>query len=101
MKVKIPFYARFKEPLLNGTKTWTSRTKRYGKIGDTFDAFGATFAITDIKHWHLSFVTNHWKEEGCESREDFIQLWQKIHPRKGYDPYQQVYVHIFRRMTKI
>jgi hypothetical protein len=77
-----------------------------GKIIFSF-IFGVTFFVNaslsainpHIPLWHLSFVTNHWKEEGCESREDFIQLWQKIHPRKGYDPYQQVYVHIFRRIS--
>ena len=99
MKVKIPFKPRFKKPLLDGTKTWTSRTKQYGLPHDIFEAFGEIFEIIDINLLLLSVVADHWKEEGCTSRQDFIELWEKIHPRKGYDPSQIVRVHIFRRIS--
>ena len=101
MKVKIPFKARFKEPMLSGRKTWTSRTKCYGRSGDIFEAFGHEFIIEKIETKMLLEVARHWLEEGCKSKLDFIELWKKIHPRKGFDSYQWVHVHIFRRMTKI
>lgn len=99
MKVKIPFYARFKKPLLDGTKTWTSRTKWYGEIGDIFDVFGATFEITHRMLKPLFFVVEHWREEGCESKHDFKEVWRKIHPIKGYYPSWIVKVHVFRRIS--
>jgi hypothetical protein len=100
MKVKIPFKARFKESLLNDTKTWTSRTKRYGKKGDTFDAFGHEFEILGVEKRALwDIADNHYKEEGCESTIDFMKVWSKLHQRKGWHPYQRVFVHVFRRIT--
>ncbi len=95
MRVKIPFYERFRDPLLNGTKTWTSRTRRYGKPDDVFLAFGASFKILSITKKPLSEVADHWREEGCTSIEDFIVLWKKIHYRVGFLPKQMVYVHTF------
>lgn len=32
MKVSIPFWEMFKEPMLNGQKVMTSRTKKYGNM---------------------------------------------------------------------
>ena len=97
MKVKIPFKPRFKEPMLDGTKTWTSRTRRYGHKGDTFDAFGATFEIVEEpeKCTLRDIMYNHWKEEGCKSTTDFFEVWEEIHPRKGFVPSQLVWAHIF------
>jgi len=99
MKVNIPFKERFREPMIKGAKTWTSRTKPYGKPGDTFDVFGHTFEIVKTQRRILDDVAEHYNEEGCASREDFVELWKKIHPRKGFNPWQRVYVHIFRRIS--
>lgn len=98
MKVKISFLERFKDPLLSGEKTWTSRTKRYGKVGDTFDAFGATFEIQKVERSPLYYVASNFEEEGCKSFEDFVELWSKIHYRKGYVPSQVVWVHVFKKV---
>jgi len=98
MKVRIPFLARFREPLLSGQKIWTSRSRWYGNIGDTFPAFGETFIILDRTKMPLDNVANHFVEEGCESREDFIKLWKQIHPYRGFIPKQMVYVHIFKKI---
>jgi len=87
--------------LLSGRKTWTSRTRRYGQEGDTFEAFGCMFIIEKIETKMLLEVARHWLEEGCKSKLDFIKLWAKIHPRKGYDAYQWVHVHIFRRLVTL
>ena len=99
MKVDIPFKARFSLPMLRGEKTWTSRTRRYGKPGDTFEAFDNEFIIDKIERRTLWDVADHWKQEGCYSRQDFIDLWKNLHRKKGYLPGQRVYVHIFRRIT--
>ena len=100
MKVKIPFKARFEDPLLEGTKTLTSRTKPMGKIGDTFEAFGAEFVITDVFKSALYIVSNFWDREGCSSKEDFVEVWNQIHPRKGFVPMQVVWVHVFEKLEE-
>lgn len=99
MKVKIPFQPRFKEPMLNGTKTWTSRTRRYGKAGDTFEAFDHEFRIDKVERRTLEDVADHWRKEGCDYREDFVNLWWQLHPQKGFVPTQRVHTHIFRRIS--
>lgn len=99
MKATIPFQQRFKIPLIHGTKTWTSRTKRYGKPGDTFEVFDHTFLIEKVERRTLEDVANHWKEEGCSCWADFVDVWNSIHRRKGFNPWQRVYVHVFRRIS--
>jgi len=99
VEVKIPFKARFREVLLDGTKTWTSRTRRMGNPGDTFPAFGATFEIEHVERRTLGNIRyHHWKEEGCNSPYDFFEVWEQIHRRKGFVASQRVWVHIFKKV---
>ena len=97
-EVRIPFKARFCRPLLNGTKIFTSRTKVMGRPGDIFQAFGATFRIVKVYEAQLFDVAALWKEEGCTSREDFIEVWKSIHPHKGYHDNQYTQLHQFERV---
>lgn len=99
MKVFIPFMERFREPLLNGTKTWTSRTKQYGVPNDTFPAFGAEFVILAIERKQLSEILEHWREEGCLSRDDALEVWRMIHPVRRLDLSELFFVHVFRRIS--
>lgn len=85
--------------MLDDVKTWTSRTKWYGKVGDTFDIFGHTFEVVNRFKMPLSIVALHWKEEGCKDSTDFWEVWKQIHPRKGFVPDQRVFVHVFRRIS--
>jgi len=100
MKVEIPFLARFKEPMLKGTKTMTSRTRKYGNAGDTFDAFGATFQITEVGKMQLGNIAFLWKEEGMESIFDFVKTWGQIHPQRFYDVDEWFYYHRFRKVKE-
>ena len=97
MKIKIPFLPIFKEPMLNDTKTMTCRKEKCGQPGDTFEAFGATFEITHVMRMRLGFVgSDCFKQEGCKSEMDFIDVWQFIHPVDGFDEGQIVWAHCFR-----
>lgn len=99
MKVKIPFKQEFRSAMLSDAKTATSRTKRYGKAGDTFDAFGQTFEILQVSKVSLRFVANeYYLDEGCTSDLHFIRVWREIHPRKGFQPDQMVWLHEFKRV---
>lgn len=95
----IPFLDRFKKPLNQGTKTMTSRTKRYGQPGDRFIAFAMRFEITHVDELTLGEVAEHYfLEEGVSSPEEFKQVWAEIHPKKGFDADQFVYVHTFKQI---
>jgi len=101
MKVEIPFQERWREAMLVGKKTCTSRTKQYGSPGDRFEAFGATFELGAINKVELGKVTFAWFEaEGCSSSQEFMEVWCDLHP-KGWNPFQQVYAHLFYRVEVI
>jgi len=102
MEIRLPFKADFKDSMLSEEKTFTSRTKRYGEIGNTFKAFGATFTIIQQFQRKLQDVAdNYHKQEGFESPEEFQKVWIELHPRKGWDPEQIVWVHEFKKgLTK-
>jgi hypothetical protein len=99
MQISIPFKERFREPMLNGTKTMTSRTKCYGIVGDWFNAFGKTYVLTSVIERHFDFIVNHWKEEGCFSREDFLGVWKEIHPRHKVSMTDKFWTHSFQSIS--
>lgn len=93
-----PFGADFKDAMLNGIKTMTSRNKKYGGKGDTFEIFGETFTLLEVFQQSLeSIKNNNYKEEGFEKPKEFEDIWVKLHPRKGWIPEQMVYVHRFQK----
>ncbi len=97
--IVLPFLDRFREPLLNGTKTCTSRRVRLGKPGDEFLAFGAWFKITKVEQAALGYVASIlFKEEGLDSPADFIEIWRQLHPTKGYEAHEIVWLHRFERL---
>ena len=100
MKVKIPFKERFREPMLKGVKKWTSRTKRCGHVNDEFEAFGQTFVITKVEKMLLRHVAKNYIEEGFTSEDELIAFWNKLHPRKGFQPSQLVWVHEFQMVIE-
>ena len=98
MIVKIPFLERFREPMLNNAKTQTARTKRYGKEGDTFEVFGVTFQINSVFKMRLREIANHWREEGCDSKQDFQSVWMDLHPRRDVILIEEFWVHVFHKI---
>jgi hypothetical protein len=99
MRIQMPFLYSFKEPLLTGIKVCTSRTRKMGKPGDTFTAFGQEFQINYVWGTSLGIVAKTlWAKEGVKSPLEFEGVWREIHPRKGFDPGQLVYVHNFSRV---
>jgi len=98
MSVEVPFDERFRDALLQGRKQCTSRTRRYGDIGDTFTVFGAGFVFTSVVKAPLAYVAGMlYRQEGFSSPEAFIEIWQELHPRKGWNPHQRVWVHWFEK----
>ena len=94
--VKIPFRPAFREPLLSGVKRCTARTKRMGAGGDRFLAFDQWFDLKIVTEAPLHYVADLWRQEGCTSREHFIEVWESMHPSRGYQPEQIVFLHWFK-----
>ena len=100
MKVTIPFKSEFKQLMLSGQKTCTSRYKRYGYAGETFEAFGATFEISGVNRYRLSDVAElMYLAEGFSSPDQFLRMWWKLHPRRDRDMDAFVYTHWFSQQS--
>jgi len=97
MKVEISFLEMFRESMLRGDKIMTTRSRKYGDKGDTFDKFGHTFIITLVKKLPVGLVANEFYDaEGFDTPEEFIKVWERIHPKVGYQPERDYYVHLFK-----
>lgn len=98
MIVHLSFNDRFELPLLSGQKTATTRYRFSGRVGDTFEYFGATFAIEKVSRCYLSRVAEFsYRSEGFRTREEFIAYWDLIHPNRQYLPNRLVYhIRFFR-----
>lgn len=95
--VDIPFNEWSEERLREGRKAATCRTSRYGDPGDSFSAAGRQWTLTHVLRVPLHVVKDHFYElEGCESPEEFVDVWEDIHYRRGYDPEWRVWLHLFR-----
>ena len=96
-RINIPFMPEWEQLMLTGKKSATSRTKRYGYPDDYFEAFGRQFILTEVYRIPLSHVAYYYYlDEGCNSDFEFKKIWERLHPRKGFDPEQKVYFHRFR-----
>jgi len=97
-KINMPFQPEAKEPMLSGRKKATTRTRRYGEPGDWFEAFGKTFVLTWVYETMLDSVAYHFYwEEGFDDMYEFIDYWDRLHPRVKYRdrPKRKVYLHRF------
>lgn len=97
--IQIRFRPFFKAPLLAGVKVCTARTKRKGASGDRFMAFETWFELKSVTEVPLHVVADIWAQEGCASRDHFLEVWNGIHPGVGYQPEEVVYLHRFKKMA--
>jgi hypothetical protein len=99
-QVPAKFRPYFRNAMLDGTKTMTSRTRALGKVGDQFEAFGATFEFTHIMRMELRFVVSDcFEQEGCKSVQELMSIWKDIHQKRGFVPADIVWAHCFRRVA--
>lgn len=100
MKVVIRFRPMFQSALLTDIKIYTSRTRRMGKVGDVFEAFGQWFRILEVRRERLGYIAQHlWMQEGCTNSRQFAQIWAEIHPGSGFRPEDSVWLHKFERIA--
>lgn len=96
--VRLPFQPRWRPLVLDGTKTTTVRTKRYGAPGDAFELDGVPFVLVAVDAMPLARARDLvWREEGMASPEEFEDVWAENHPARGFRGSDAVWVHRFRR----
>ena len=94
--VEIPFNDWSKKALVTLQKRATSRSKKYGNVGDIFVVDNVTYKLLLVVKLPLWFVTTYlFSTEGASDRLEFIRIWEKIHPRKGWIPDTEVWYHFF------
>lgn len=99
-RIEVRFLDQFEPDLLLGRKWATTRTKRLGKVGDQFVAFGQRFELTIVQDLALLDVaTSHHHAEGFDSPDGFKYIWKTIHQRVGYNDTQRVYYHEFKMVA--
>lgn len=94
----MPFLKEFEEGLRIGFICASARTRKYGNVGDRISAFGITFVIERLHYIPLEMVATHYFLMcGCESPKHYKKVWGRLHHRKGFDPKQRVWLHIFHK----
>jgi hypothetical protein len=101
MEITIPFNEWSLERIRNQTKKATSRYKKYGNVGDTFHTGGYSedFELELVIKVPLWFVAEDlYRSEGADSSIEFQNIWKKIHPKKGFRPFDEVWYHHFKQI---
>lgn len=83
----LPFLPEFHEAIRGGRKTVTTRSEAYGAAGEIVDSPVGPLRLLEVRPERLHVVAHdHWREEGVESPEAFIAIWNRLHPRRGFEP---------------
>jgi len=104
MEIDIPFNDWSKNRLLDRRKTATTRSKRYGEPGDTFEVDLSprpfkSYELVSIELMTLKEIAEeHYDEEGAESPQEFIEVWNEIHPFRKYRPDDKKWFHKFKEV---
>ena len=102
--VEMKFAPDMADAVINGIETedgyriykvWSVRTKPCGRPGDFFTVRRQAYQITRIFREKLGEAAECYELQGFRSKEEFIARWNKLHPRKKYDPEETVWVHEF------
>lgn len=98
--VDIPFNDWSEQRLQAGHKTATTRTKRYGDPGDRFRAAGHVWELTHVVKLPLGIVAEQFYDlEGARTTATFVEVWEDIHPRRGFERDWAVWLHLFREVA--
>lgn len=96
-RASLPFLPEWRDAMLAGRKTATTRRRPHASVGDTFEAFGRTFRIVAVARMTLWDVESYWwKEEGVSSPVEFEAVWVRLHPRRKFVSTDRVCLHLFR-----
>ena len=106
-RIEIPFRDDMAIAAIDGEKTKTTRSKRYGDAGDVFEITDPrtgkdhAFVLTSVFRSKLAHVAVAFcRAEGCRDSEAFIKVWKELHPRNGWTPEETRVVHAFMRVKE-
>jgi len=92
----LPFLPEFHDLVRRGLKTATARSRAYGKPGDRLQGPGCILVLEHVELAPLGYVASEcYGFEGLPTKEAFIEVWNRIHPRKGFNSQAQVFLHRF------
>lgn len=99
-EITIPFREDMALAAISGRKICTTRSEKYGDPGDTFEiklfSFKTKFVLTRVEKNTLWRVAQfYFYPEGVETTREFIDLWNEIHPRRGFRPEDVRWTHWF------
>lgn len=95
-EVDFPFNDWSKDRMAKGLKKMTSRTSRHAQIGDTFKCVEKTWLVVGVGWVKLGYVAKYcYALEGAMTPQEFIDVWNQIHPKKKFDPEEEVCAHFF------
>ena len=98
-KIILPFNKWSRQKLALKLKQCTTRTHRAGKAGDNFFVGMTEFILTAVMETTLAIVArDFYKEEGCDSPEEFMKVWCELHPINKWKPEQRVFLHWFAEL---
>jgi hypothetical protein len=85
--------------LESGRKTATTRTSKKGNPGDYFETDGMVYQLTHVVRVPLSVVAMYfYQEEGVDTPDEFVEIWEDIHYRRGFEQDWEVWLHLFRKV---
>lgn len=97
----LPFRPDFCSDILTDRKRATSRNKRYGDPGHIINTPAGPVRLLWVERVSLGFVAaEFFADEGFETPADFVEVWNEIHPRAGFDPEAKVWLHLFERVER-
>lgn len=101
--VEIEFNQWSMRKLYKNLKCSTTRRTKKGNVGDKF-----MIELPDGIHWYcltmvekvkLSVVYHYYfRHEGCATKQEFKEIWTKIHPKRGLDMNWKVWLHVFEEI---
>jgi hypothetical protein len=102
-ETNIPFREDMALAVISGRKHCTTRTYKMGHVGDVFpvswEGITRKYKLRHIEQRRLDFVAQFlYVPEGFDSATEFIDIWNEIHPRRGFQPEDVRWVHWFEEV---
>lgn len=88
--------------ILSREKNMTCRrTDNHGEPGDLWRIQGTDIVLRILRKQRMMLsdvAQNHYRQEGHESPEEFIDFWDECYPEDEYDPLRWVVSYVFEVM---
>jgi sRNA-binding carbon storage regulator CsrA len=95
-QIFIPFHKQMRKAVFDGIKSMTSRSKCYGRPGDTFPVDDREYILEWVLPFRQGFIARFlYRQEGFNSPEEFMAFLPVIHHGHPFDPHKIVFLHKF------